>query len=147
MKSFVRHPIFPLIILIFSVQLTGEHYPFSPFSMFANPSQKPHRLYFLANNDGDPLPTSYHIGMTAARITKMFKNYRDGMIEDNTGKHTVQEIEKIAGEKLLKYLIKIAHSRGEKRQLPLPLQLMEIEISCDDKGPREKYRMVMQFDS
>jgi len=115
--------------------------------MFANPSQKPHRLYYLADGEGNPLPTSYHVGMTAARITKMFKKYRDGMIEDKNDNHSLQEIEEIAGEKLLIYLIKIANSRGEKRQLPLPLQLMEIEISCDKEGPKEKIRMVLNLDS
>jgi len=146
MKIFVRHPIFPIIVLIFSVQLIGEHYPFSPFSMFSNPSTKPHHLFYLADNEGDPLPLTFHTGMSAARLTKMFKSYREKISEGESEKYTEQEVEKMAGEKLIKYLTKIADSRGEKRRLPLSLQLMELEISFDKQGLREDHRTVMKFD-
>ncbi len=48
----------------------GEHFPFSHFPMYGNPSPKPVDYYFLTDSAGTPLPVLDLTGDTAPKIKK-----------------------------------------------------------------------------
>jgi hypothetical protein len=60
---------FMLLVIIASLRI-GEHYPFSNFPMYGNPSRVPVDYYFLTDADGVPLPTTKLTGDTAPKIKK-----------------------------------------------------------------------------
>ncbi|MEM9481786.1 MAG: hypothetical protein AAGA58_19220 [Verrucomicrobiota bacterium] len=141
MKKFVRHPVFPLFIFILASQATGEFYPFSPFSMYSNPTPRPMRLYYLADSEGNALPMTWHAGSSPARMTKTFNRHK-GKMEDEDSPLPDAEIRRIAGEVVLNQLRELSLKRTKHRQLRDEIQLIELSISAGKGGLEENHKAV-----
>jgi len=134
-----RHPISIVLVFVLFSKIIGEFYPFSPFSMYSNPSSEPLRYYYVADGAGEPIPILWHSGQTPARLTKKHRAER-GKIEERLEKSGGREqlsdaaIRAEAGEIVLRYVIKLSHGRSQKRHLKPPLQLVEVAIHMDDDG-------------
>ncbi len=134
-----RHPISIVLVFVLFSKIIGEFYPFSPFSMYSNPSSEPLRYYYVADGAGEPIPILWHSGQTPARLTKKHRAERgkiEERLENSDGKEQLSdaEIRAEAGEIVLRYVIKLSHGRSEKRHLKPPLQLVEVAIHMDDDG-------------
>lgn len=134
-----RHPVSIVLVFVLFSKIIGEFYPFSPFSMYSNPSSEPLRYYYVADGEGEPIPILWHSGQTPARLTKKHRAERgkiEERLEKSNGKEQLSDagIRAEAGEIVLRYVIKLSHNRSEKRHLKPPLQLVEVAIHMDDDG-------------
>ncbi|MEM0895618.1 MAG: hypothetical protein AAGJ79_01940 [Verrucomicrobiota bacterium] len=146
LKKFLRHPAFPLFLFIFASQATGEFYPFSPFSMYSNPTPRPMRLYYLADGEGNALPMTWHSGSSPARMTKTFNRHKGGM-EDADSPLPDAEIRRIAGEVVLNQLRELSLKRTKHRQLRDEIQLIELSISAGRDGLQENHKPVAKLEA
>ena len=135
---FVRHPIFPLALFVLASQALGEFYPFSPFSMYSNPTSRPLLYCYVTNGDGEPLPIQTHTGTSPASLTKNFNRIRHQIAEDREGDETTLTIRQEAGAEVLEYLRDLSFERGKGRELTQSIQLMEVYIGFAKEGGLEE---------
>ncbi|MCB1091266.1 MAG: hypothetical protein KDL87_07040 [Verrucomicrobiae bacterium] len=139
----------PLFVFCLVSMVTGEFYPFSPFSMYSNPSPVPLRFCYVADGEGEPLPILWHTGVSPASLTKKYGHHR-GEIEEAIGRKerpemTDEEVRAEAGLEVLKWLRNLSMNRA-KRELTDPLQLVEISVSTDGHGLTETSRAVAELE-
>ncbi len=145
-----RHPIFPVLVLIVASMVTGEFYPFSPFSMYSNPSPVPLRFCYVTDGEGEALPILWHTGVSPASLTKKYRTHR-GEIQEaiEAGEREAIEdmaIRREAGETVLRWLRKLSHKRP-KRELTGPIELVEVAIGAGKKGLEEEERVVADLEA
>lgn len=143
-----RHPAMPLFVFCLVSMVTGEFYPFSPFSMYSNPSPVPLRFCYVADGEGEPLPILWHTGVSPASLTKKYGHHRGEIAEaierGDRAEISDDEIRAEAGREVLIWLRELSQSR-EKRELNDPVQLVEIAVSADADGLRETSRVVAEL--
>ena len=147
-RRFRRHPIFPVVVFILASMVTGEFYPFSPFSMYSNPSTVPLRFCYVTDGEGEPLPILYHTGVSPASLTKKYRTHR-GEWKDEIEAGDREPMEDMAmrqksGEIVLKWLRELSHKRPN-RELTGPIQLVEIAVGADKKGLVEEEQVVAEL--
>ncbi len=157
-----RHFIFPVLLFIVLSLVIGEFYPFSPFSMYSNPSPEPLRYCYLADGEGQPLPVFFHTGYRPARITKQYKSFRTEIAEKEERRQTASPdyqpryvlpdgedkladtmaVREASGLKVLKFLRERSYQKADYRHLTGGLQLVEVAISAQDNRLVEGARVV-----
>lgn len=148
-KAFGRHPVIPLFAFCLLSMVTGEFYPFSPFSMYSNPSPVPLRFCYVADGEGEPLPILWHTGISPASLTKKYGHHRGeiaGAID--RGERSAlsdEEIRAEAGREVLAWLREVSLGR-RRRELTDPLRLVEISVSAGDGRLRETERVVAELE-
>lgn len=135
---FVRHPIFPLVVFILASQALGEFYPFSPFSMYSNPTSRPLLYCYVTDGEGEPLPIQTHTGTSPASITKNFNRIRHKIADERDGDEETLGIRQEAGAEVLEYLRELSFERGKGRELTSSIQLMEVYIGFAEAGGLEE---------
>ena len=125
-----RHAIFPSLVFIVASMVTGEFYPFSPYSMFSNPDPRPLKYYYLTDGEAKPLPTLWHTGVSPASITKKFNKHRSDL-EDGGMERPDSNID--AGTEVLNWLRDLS-MRRKRRELVQPIRLVEVRIEKGEDG-------------
>ena len=146
--SLRRHPIFPIFLLILACMVTGEFYPFSPFSMYSNPSPVPLRFCYVTDGDGEALPILWHTGVSPASLTKKYRTHRgdiqEAIASGQRGSMDDMAIRKEAGETVLKWLRGLSYDRSN-RELTGPIELVEVAISAGREGLNEDPQVVAEL--
>jgi len=135
-------------VLIVASMLTGEFYPFSPFSMYSNPSTVPLRFCYVQDGEGEAIPILWHTGGSPASLSKKYRTHRGQWkeeIEDGE-RDPMEDMEMRAksGEIVLDWLRDLSHKRP-RRELTGPIQLVEIAVSADKDGLVETERVVARL--
>ena len=133
-KRLRRHVIFPILVFVVASRLIGEFYPISPFSMYSNPTTRPLSYFYVADDQGKPLPIQTHTGVSPASITKKFGRHKGDLeddVEDGKRELTEDEIFDEAGTEILYYLRDLSFNR---KALPQGLQFVEVSISFAEEG-------------
>lgn len=143
-----RHPIMPLIVFVLASKIIGEFYPFSPFSMYSNPSPVPLRFCYVTDGDEEPLPLLWHTGISPASLTKKYNTHR-GEIEEALKKGersglAEEDIRAEAGLIALKWVRQLSYKRP-KRELTGPVKLVEVLVGTDERGLVETERAVAEL--
>ena len=125
-----RHAIFPSLVFILASMVTGEFYPFSPYSMFSNPDPRPLKYYYLSDGEDTPLPTLWHTGVSPASITKKFNKHRSEL-EDDGMERPESNVE--AGTEVLDWLRELS-MRRRRRELIQAIRLVEVRIEKGEDG-------------
>jgi hypothetical protein len=119
-RRLVRHPIFPLMVLVLVTQLTRDQFPFSHYPMYSMPTSRPLKWQYLADGDSKPLAHVYHTGISPSQVGKMFGSYKHDFLTEEE-----------AGLAVLKYL-RQKNAQRPKRPLPERIQLIETKIGFGD---------------
>jgi hypothetical protein len=119
-RRLVRHPIFPLMVLVTITQFTRDQFPFSHYPMYSMPTSRPLKWQYMADGEGKPLAHVYHTGISPSQVGKMFGGY----------KHDFATEEEAALE-VLKYL-RQKNTQRPKRPLPERIQLIETKVGFGD---------------
>ena len=53
-RPWVRHPTFPLIVLVLLTQIFRDEFPFSHYPMYSKPTSRPLKWQYMADGDGKP---------------------------------------------------------------------------------------------
>lgn len=145
-----RHPIFPVFVFIVVSMITGEFYPFSPFSMYSNPSPKPLRFCYLADEEGKALPVLWHTGVSPASMTKKYNTHRgeleEAMEKDPHPTLNDDAIRAESGKKVLNWVRTLSQKRPN-RELKQSIQLIEVAISAEESGLAETTRAVAELEA
>ena len=116
----LRHPVFPLIVLVLLTQVFRDEFPFSHYPMYSNPTSRPLKWQYMADGDGKPLAHVYHTGISPSQVGKMHGTNK---------KHFATEGE--AAMEVLKYMRNM-NAKRPKRPLPERITLIETQIGFGD---------------
>ena len=124
----------------------GEHYPFSNFPMFGNPSAGPVDYYFLTDAEGRPLAARATAGVTAPAIKKMIAR---GVAEERRKAGTARpsksggdEVQRAAHVVLRKLHRDASRSPMALEPWPSGVTLRQGLIHSAPQGFRETFRIV-----
>ncbi len=124
----------------------GEHYPFSNFPMFGNPSPGAVDYYFLTDAQGNPMATRATAGVTAPAIKKMIAR---GVAEERKKAESTRSA-KSGGEEVqraARVVLDKLHRDASRSPLPLDrwppgVKLFQGLIEPTPQGFRESFRLV-----
>lgn len=119
-RRWVRHPLFPLLVLLVLTQSFRDEYPFSHYPMYSMPTARPLRFQYLADAEGKPLAHVYHTGVSPSQVGKMHGNAKKT--------HATEEE---AALSVLRFL-RTMNAKRPKRPLPERIRLMETLIGFGD---------------
>lgn len=138
----------PVLAFVLVSMVTGEFYPFSPFSMYSNPSPVPLRFCYVTDGEGQPLPLLWHTGVSPASLTKKYGTHR-GEIEEAIQRGEIAALDDAgiraeAGGIALRWLRELSHKRP-KRELTGAVRLVEVSVGTDESGLVETERVVAEL--
>lgn len=124
----------------------GEHYPFSNFPMFGNPSAGAVDYYFLTDGEGYPLAARATAGVTAPAIKKMIargiSRERERGGSENSAKSRGGELPRAARAVLDKLHRDALQSPRRLAPWPPGVQVKQGLIESTPQGFRESFRSV-----
>lgn len=131
-----------MVLVITASLMIGEHYPFSNFPMYGNPSPVPVDYYFLTDATGEPLPASKLTGDTAPKIKKRLnsslKEWADA--HPKIGRSNMPpEIRAAITRDILDTFVQQSKNRGTP--LPDRVQLWRGTIHTSPRGFYETFTM------
>ena len=102
----------PLVIFIVVSLILKENYPISDYPMYSGIAKRTHYFY-LADGEGNPIPTRENFGKSASAIKKMHGAHLNDIADERgTQAYELGWDEQVeAGKNLLQQL----RERGEKR--------------------------------
>jgi hypothetical protein len=119
-RPWVRHPVFPLLVLVLLTQIFRDEFPFSHYPMYSKPTSRPLKWQYMADGDGKPLAHVYHTGISPSQVGKMHGTNK---------KHFATEEQ--AALEVLKYMRNM-NAKRPKRPLPEHITLIETQIGFGD---------------
>jgi hypothetical protein len=146
----VRHPLFPMLVLVAVCLIVEENYPFSDFPMYSNLSPGSH-YFHLTDETDQPLPIKDLFGVSASEFKKIYHSKLTPIAEklsEKTGKRVKAsdlgpEEQAAAGEQLLEQLMPRTEGRKWwKENQPSELRLIRTDIHRDDKALTETPRRI-----
>ncbi len=158
-RAFWRHPLTPLLVLGLALQLVREEYPFTHYPMYSRPAAEPNGYYYITDAGGDPLPVTWHTGMTPSRVGKQFltirldfiraEERRSGTSGRDFSKAVIAEFDERAGIEVLHYLreMSLQRSRNPERHLTGGLQLVEGRLRRGRQGLEETERVIATLEA
>jgi hypothetical protein len=132
---------FIAIVVAASLKI-GEHYPFSNFPMYGNPSAAPVDYYFLTDAAGEPLPTGKLTGDTAPKLKKRLNSSLNDWAKANPalGKSKMPaEVRARITRGILDGFVQQSNQRGTP--LPDRVQLWRGDIISTPRGFYETFAM------
>ena len=149
-RSTLRHPLFPMAVLIAVCLIVEENYPFSDFPMYSNLSPGSHYFHLTDEND-DPLPIKALFGISASEFKKIYHSKLTPMAhelsEQRRERIKASELgpteQANAGDQLLDQLMpRIEGRKWWQENAPTELRLIRTDIHRNDKALSETPRRI-----
>ena len=149
-RATVRHPLFPMAVLIAVCLIVEENYPFSDFPMYSSLSAGTHYFHLVDEND-QPLPIKALFGISASEFKKIYHSKLTPMAEqlsEERGKRIKASNlgpaeQATAGDQLLDQLMPRTEDRKWwKQNHPTELRLIRTDIHRNDKALTETPRQI-----
>lgn len=150
-RATIRHPLFPMVVLIAVCLIVEENYPFSDFPMYSNLSPSSHYFHLVDEND-EPLPIKALFGISASEFKKIYHSKLTPMAEqlsEEKGKRIKASDlgpaeQATAGDQLLDQLMPRTEDRKWwKENHPAELRLIRTDIHRNDKELTESPQQIM----
>lgn len=150
-----KHPIFPLLCLIPLTQAVRDEYPISHYPMYSQPTSRELRFQYVTGADDQPLPITWHTGITPSQVGKQYSRFKANLIKAEE-KKTGQDLEDLTGEletrikdeagtRTLKFLRDLSLQRNSDRHLAGAIKLYEVTLGFGDGHFTESQKVVAQL--
>jgi hypothetical protein len=142
----LRHPIFPLLLLIPITQIVRDNYPVSHYPMYSKPSMAESVFFFVGGPDEKPLPVKLETGISVSQVGKKYRYHKLELIqgEEKQGRRfgqltdeRIAEIEARAARETLEFLRAQSLKRRPKIDLTSELKLVQVTLLFKDEGYSE----------
>lgn len=140
------HAIFPLLLYLpISQALRDNHYPFSHFPMYSNPTEKPLNIHSLTDGEGRLLAIMRSTGVTPSHMSKMYGGYLKSLLgkepalaeKQQRAARTEEQLSPLAAQAVLEVLREQSLKRGQQWQLRQAIQLRESRVGFGPEGFQE----------
>jgi hypothetical protein len=149
-RATLRHPLFPMAVLVAVCLIVEECYPFSDFPMYSNLSPGSHYFHLVDEND-QALPIKALFGISASEFKKIYHSKLTPMayqLSEEKGQRIRAsdlgpEEQATAGNQLLDQLMpRIEGRKWWKENHPSELRLIRTDIHRNDKELTETPRPI-----
>ncbi len=128
-RAFLRHPASIIAWITLLCVVVKEQYPFSHFPMYSGFEKKTYFYWFA--QDGEPIQAKRIFKTSIPRSKKLMSPYKKEAKKKNP-KATDEEVEAVAGRKLLAYLRKTTTQKEKYAEvLNRPITLMRKNIEYE----------------
>ncbi len=149
-RATLRHPLFPMAVLVAFSLIVEECYPFSDFPMYSSLAPGSHYFHLTDEND-QALPIKDLFGVSASEFKKIYHSYltpiAEKLSEQSGDRVKADELgpeeQTTAGDRLLDQMLPRAEDRKWwQENHPTELRLIRTDIHRNDKALSETPRRI-----